>query len=267
MTEATIETKPNTDAGAVVNKRSTQTPTRLIWNYAVPALVISAGYLLAAPWLVAKGLDPFTAFVLSALPWFALVIAHVAREGRRGGAWRLDRLTPFSSRLPGLRTIPICLAALVLMFGLYTLGNYLVTPLSDWVQTWLPAWHFDNRHTQKLMAEALAERGTLNLLVLLVSVNLFIGVLMPVLEELYFTGVLLPQVIERWGRLGIAIHTVLFSAYHLFSLWLLPVRILSIWPLFALAYRYRSIKLTILVHCSLNLLGGLGITMAVLKAL
>ena len=240
---------------------------QLISRYALPATTISVGFVLVTPWLVSKGVDTFTAFVASALPWFVLVIAHIGLEGRRDGRWSLNNLTPFSEPLPGLRTFPIFAATLVLIFLLYGLGDYLITPLSTWVQTWLPAWHFDNQDTQKTMAKMLGERGTLELVALLVSVNVFIGVLMPILEEMYFTGVLLPKAIERWGRGGIAFHTLLFSAYHLFSIWLLPVRILSIWPLFALAYRYRSVKLTILVHCCLNLVGGLGITIAVLEAM
>ncbi len=237
----------------------------LPWAYALPAIIISFGFWFGVPWLVSRGVDSFTAFVISALPWFVVTGAHVWRGGLRDKKWKLTNLTPLHEPLPGLKTIPLWLGAIVLMFLLYGLGEYLFGFLSTIVQQHLPSWHFENKETQRLLADTLSERSNVQLIALLISTNIFIGLIMPMLEELYFTGMLLPSVLDRFGKAGILLHTVLFSAYHLFSIWLLPIRILSIWPMFILAHRYRSVKLSMLIHCGLNTIGASGLTFEILK--
>ena len=59
---------------------------------------------------------------------------------------------------------------------------------------------------------------------------LFVVVLGPVVEELYFRGHLLPrmQFAGRWAPL---LHSVLFALYHFFTPWMIVTRSIAMLPL------------------------------------
>jgi len=75
-----------------------------------------------------------------------------------------------------------------------------------------------------------------------------------VLEEAYFRGFLLPRMPPSLGRTAPLVHTILFAAYHLWTPWLAPTRILGVLPLTYIALRTRSILPGIVAHITLNLI-------------
>ena len=74
----------------------------------------------------------------------------------------------------------------------------------------------------------------------------------PVVEELYFRGYLLPRMPQRLGRWRVPTHVVLFAAYHLWSPWLIPTRVLAILPLAYIAVRTRDVRIGVVTHVVLN---------------
>ncbi|MDP1823508.1 MAG: CPBP family intramembrane metalloprotease [Archangium sp.] len=80
----------------------------------------------------------------------------------------------------------------------------------------------------------------------------------PVVEELYFRGYLLPRM-RRFGRWAPVLNTVLFSAYHLFSPWENPVRIIATLPMVWVAWRRDDLLFSAIPHVAANTLGGLGV--------
>ena len=74
----------------------------------------------------------------------------------------------------------------------------------------------------------------------------------PVVEELYFRGYLLPRMPQRLGRWRAPTHAVLFAAYHLWSPWLIPTRVLAILPLAYIAVRTRDVRIGVVTHVVLN---------------
>lgn len=76
----------------------------------------------------------------------------------------------------------------------------------------------------------------------------------PVVEELYFRGFLPPR-LEHLGTWAPVVSTVLFAAYHVWSPWQVPVRIVASLPLFYATWRTRSVTLAMVVHVALNLIG------------
>ena len=79
------------------------------------------------------------------------------------------------------------------------------------------------------------------------------GVFVPVTEELYFRGYLLPRMPTRFGRLKPAAHSLLFAVYHFDTPWMIPVRTLGILPLIYATIRTRSVRPAIVAHCLVNL--------------
>ena len=80
----------------------------------------------------------------------------------------------------------------------------------------------------------------------------FNGVAGPITEELYFRGHLLPR-LERYGRWAPVINTVLFAIYHFFSPWRYPAIILGFLPITWMAWRKRSVSVSIAAHMTINM--------------
>ncbi len=79
------------------------------------------------------------------------------------------------------------------------------------------------------------------------------GILVPITEELYFRGYLLPRMPREFGRLKPVAHSLLFSVYHFDAPWLIPVRTLGMLPLIYTTVYTRSVRPAIFAHCLVNL--------------
>lgn len=79
------------------------------------------------------------------------------------------------------------------------------------------------------------------------------GILVPITEELYFRGYLLPRMPSRFGRLKPVAHSLLFSIYHFDTPWMIPVRTLGILPLIYTTIHTQSVRPAIVAHCLVNL--------------
>jgi len=87
----------------------------------------------------------------------------------------------------------------------------------------------------------------------LVANMLLTGIFVPITEELYFRGYLLPRMASRLGRMKPAAHSLLFAVYHFDTLWMVPVRTLGILPLIYTTIHTRSVRPGIIAHCLVNL--------------
>jgi len=79
------------------------------------------------------------------------------------------------------------------------------------------------------------------------------GILVPIAEELYFRGYLLPRMPSQFGRLKPAAHSLLFAIYHFDTPWMMPVRTLGILPLIYTTIHTHSVRPGIIAHCLVNL--------------
>jgi len=110
------------------------------------------------------------------------------------------------------------------------------------VAHWLPPWAIVDGFPEGISANTL-------LLGLLLS-----GLVTPIVEELYFRGLLMPRipVARAWGP---AVNAALFSIYHLFSPWNYVVIFVAFLPL-AYYVRLRGNLLpAIVTHCLFNSVG------------
>ena len=83
----------------------------------------------------------------------------------------------------------------------------------------------------------------------LFALSALIVFLSPVVEELFFRGLLLPRMRKACGRLDWVVNGTIFTAYHLHEPWVMPTTLLT--ALFGQAYpakRFRSIWISIVAH-------------------
>jgi len=82
------------------------------------------------------------------------------------------------------------------------------------------------------------------------------GFALPIVEELYFRGHLLPR-IDRFGKWAPLINICLFSLYHFWTPWQVISRIVLLLPWVYTVWHKRNILLIIITHCAANTLGWL----------
>ena len=81
---------------------------------------------------------------------------------------------------------------------------------------------------------------------------LFIVIVLPTIEEIYFRGYLLPRMPSRLKGWTEIIHSGLFALYHTWTPWLFITRTMSVLPLIYIVKRKENIYIGIISHCILN---------------
>jgi membrane protease YdiL (CAAX protease family) len=91
-------------------------------------------------------------------------------------------------------------------------------------------------------------------IIIAIPLNGLIGTLV---EELYFRGFLLPRM-QVFGKFAPLINSILFSLYHFFSPWEIISRILGFVPIAYSVWINKNIKIGIIIHCLINIMGMVG---------
>ncbi|NLF51124.1 MAG: CPBP family intramembrane metalloprotease [Leptolinea sp.] len=219
----------------------------------IPGMFLTIFYILSAP-LVAKAGYPTYMAILLAI-FFVLIpveLGILLNEGKRKtGRFTLDGIVLNREQLPLWQYI---------VFGVVLIGwcGLVFVGLSDMDAaiirqyfSWIPSvWMLNGD------PEILSQFPRTAVVVTIIAGLLLNGIAGPVVEELYFRGYLLPRIpsSRAWAPV---INAVLFSLYHFFSPWQNITRILALLPMvYAVSWK-RNIYLSIVVHCSINIIGML----------
>ena len=81
---------------------------------------------------------------------------------------------------------------------------------------------------------------------------LFIVLIGPATEEIYFRGFLLPRMPERLKGWTEITHSGLFALYHTWTPWMIVVRTIGVLPLIYTVRRKENIYIGIISHCLIN---------------
>ncbi len=205
--------------------------------------------------------------ILALLAGITLVIVPIElgyllyQARSKTGRWSVWEVVDYREPMPAGRialwAIPLVVWFVVMLFVSTAL---LDQPLADGLFSWYPesirefaSFEGDETYATWIVAAVFAVAVLIN------------GVLGPVVEELYFRGHLLPR-IDRFGRGAPALNAVLFSLYHLWTPWQNPGRILGLLPWIYAVWLKRSVKLSIVIHVSVNCIFLLFVLAAVLAS-
>jgi membrane protease YdiL (CAAX protease family) len=239
----------------------------LAWSvflHLAPGAVFTAFIILAAPALASRGIDPvFALFGGIGLILVPLELGYLALQARRtAGSWSPLAAVDYKNRLPGGR-LALLAAGLAIWFLLCLAVSIAVLDrwLADTVFAWLPEVLL-----QFAVVEEEGEPLTGGALVAFLLIAFaFNGVAGPITEELYFRGHLLPR-LERYGHWAPVINTVLFAIYHFFSPWRYPAIVVGFLPIAWMAWRKRSVQVSIAAHITINIVTVLLILAAALPS-
>ena len=125
--------------------------------------------------------------------------------------------------------------------------------VSDWIHEnwfgWLPEFYdYTGLYNNP-------EQYSTGILVGVLLLSLVFGAIIgPFGEEIYFRGYLMPRMGNNtW--IAPLLNVVFFALYHLWTPWMLPMRVIGLLPMVFLVWYKKDLKIGIYSHIALNLLG------------
>jgi len=212
----------------------------------VPGFLIGAVYFLIVPTIRAAGYPSVMALILTAI--FVLVPVELGilfwLGKRRNGTLSLAGVVLYRERLPWwqyLLWVPVIFIASGLIITL-------LTPISTVIEGWF-SWIPESMRLGMGLTGGFTRSKLIQTYVLHF---IFIVLVAPAVEELYFRGFLLPRMPEGLGKAGPVVHSLLFALYHVWSPWLFLARTLALLPLIYVVRWKRNVYLGIGAHWLIN---------------
>ncbi|MCY1141888.1 CPBP family intramembrane metalloprotease [Actinoplanes sp. Pm04-4] len=227
----------------------------------VPGLLIVAAYfLIGEPLVQAIGYPIFLAWAVALAVVLVPVLAGLLWLGRvRNGRFSLAGVVAYRDRpIPRGRIIALIAGLIVWM----TVVSLALTPLDnvvfDTFFTWLPFEGAGGSATTYLDGYPHSLLVTTMLISLPVT-----GFALPLIEELYFRGFLLPR-IAHLGLAAPVLNTVLFAVYHFWAPWTVLSKVIFMFPAVWLVWRKHDLRISIGMHPGTALLMATVGTLALL---
>ncbi|MFB9240003.1 lysostaphin resistance A-like protein [Plantactinospora siamensis] len=208
------------------------------------ALIVAAYLLLAEPFVKAIGYPIFLAWAIALVVVLVPVLFGLLWLGRqRTGRFSLRGVLAYMNRPISRGKITALIAGLIVWMTVVSLS---LTPLDNFVFdhffTWIPFEGAGGSATTYIDGYP----RSMLITTMLISLPLT-GFSLPLIEEYYFRGFLLPRIAHlRWG--APVLNTVLFSVYHFWSPWTVLSKIIFLFPAVWLVWRKRDIRISIGMH-------------------
>lgn len=235
-----------------MNPTDRHSNTQLIALHLFPGIAGTVAYLFLAPVLMRNGYPAILGLLIAAavviLPIELGILFYLARK--TGGSFSLKGILPYRDPLPKWQYLIIPLGLVIWAFLATFFTSMLDGAIAKAWFSWLPDWFFIFDLSQY---DGYARPALMLTFYVYLVVN---GLALPIVEELYFRGYLLPQ-LERYGKWAPWINVSLFSLYHFWTPWEAISRILWMLPWVYAAWRKRNIYLIIMTHCAANTIGSL----------
>ena len=233
----------NTPAMSAANPE--QHPLSLsILLHLLPGILTGAALFLLAPVTQRNGLPSLWAHgiadLIIILPFIFGLLFYLGYK--RNGRFSLDGVVLYRERIPlrhYLIFVPVVFLSTAIVPLLEPVSNFIFDRLFYW---WPEMYNlsFDLRGYSPFV-----------ITVTLIFNFLMIGVLVPIAEEIYFRGYLLPR-LSRFGFWAVPIHTILFGLFHVWSPWMAVARAIGVIPLAYITQRKQNIYIAIIVHILIN---------------
>ncbi|MFI9411502.1 lysostaphin resistance A-like protein [Nocardia gamkensis] len=213
----------------------------------VPGVLIVAAYLLIAqPIVETIGYPAFMGWAIALCLVLIPLLAGLAWLGRlHNGRFSLRGVLHYTDRpVPRGKLVAMVAALIAWMM----VAGLTLAPLNNVCKGffgWLPyANTGDSGNNTYLDMHGYSHSMLLTTMVICLPLT---GISLPLIEELYFRGFLLPRIAYLRGRAPV-VNTVLFALYHFWSPWVFVSRVIFTFPGYWFAWRYEDIRLSIGMH-------------------
>ena len=224
---------------------------RSIVLHLLPAVIWIIFYIPLARMANKRGIPTMLIMlIVSAFTLFSFQLGYLYTLGKkRNGKFSLQGIVLYREKMPWRQYI---------LFGVAIIAWQMLVLIAGWeinqflrkiFFTWIPDWYYLERGTIGQNAPAV------EIAMAVLSVLIF-GIIGPISEELYFRGYLLPR-LSKFGKWAPLLNVVLFNFYHFWQLHLIIISIIALLPMVYIVWWKRNVYLSIIVHCSLNLIGNI----------
>lgn len=261
-TAATKAARPNRFANLLLADRHSL-PLSIALHLVPGALIVAAYLLLAEPFVKAIGYPIFLAWAIALVVVLVPVQFGLLWLGRkRNGRYSMRGVVHYLDKPISRGKITAIIAGLIVWMTVVSLA---LTPLDDLVFdnffTWIPFEGAGGSATTYLDGYSHASLVITMLICLPLT-----GFTLPLIEEFYFRGFLLPRIAHlRWG--APVLNTVLFSVYHFWAPWTVLSKIVFMFPAVWLVWRKHDIRISIGMHPGTALLMAIIGTIAIILGL
>lgn len=128
-----------------------------------------------------------------------------------------------------------------LAFKAFGFASDVLKPLFDWMPSYMV---LDMGLSNEYLKSKLITTYILFLLMVVV--------VLPIVEEVYFRGYLLPRMPLKLKSWDVLVHSGLFALYHTWTPWLAITRAIGVLPLVYLVKRKQNIYIGMIAHCLIN---------------
>ncbi len=258
-TAATTATRPNRLVELLLADRHSL-PLSIALHLVPGALVVAAYLFLAEPFVKAIDYPVFLAWAIALVIVLAPLLFGLLWLGRkRTGRYTLRTVAHYRDKPIGRGKIIALVAGLIVWMTVVSLA---LVPLDNFVFdnffTWIPFEGAGGSATTYIDGYSHAQLVVTMLICLPLT-----GFTLPLIEEYYFRGFLLPRISHlRWG--APVLNTVLFSVYHFWAPWTVLSKIIFLFPAVWLVWRKHDIRISIGMHPGTCLLMATAGTIAII---
>jgi uncharacterized protein len=230
------------------------TPIQTVLLHLIPGGVVTFAYAVLARFAAQQGLPaPLALFVTWLIAGIPIELAILFYQGRqRNGRLSLDGIVLNRERIP-FRQYALYVPLLLVWA---TVWSTIFIPFNETLRQtlfdWWPGWLILSEFARNL------DQYPSSVLWVIVLLSAVLNIAVPIVEELYFRGYLLPRMPSR-RKLAPVINVLLFSIYHFWLPWETPARIITLLPVVYAVQWKRNVYISILVHVLLNTLGTIGL--------
>ncbi|UGT66642.1 CPBP family intramembrane metalloprotease [Nocardia gipuzkoensis] len=211
----------------------------------VPGVLIVAAYLLIGePFVKAIGYPVLMGWAIAlCLVLIPILVGLLWLGHKRNGHISLRGVLHYTDKpVPRGKLVVMVIPLIVWM----TVLSFATTPMNRFFLenffTWVP--YTDGAGSATAFLDGYSYSIMLTTMVICLPLT---GISLPLIEELYFRGFLLPRIAHLGGWAPL-VSTVLFSLYHFWSPWVFVSRVIFMFPGFWFAWQNKDIRLSIGMH-------------------
>jgi len=223
-----------------IEKHST---TQSVILHLLPGILVGCFYLLARQPVVNRGYPSIIALILAyAFILIPVELGYLLYQGKKKtGRFTLQGIISYRNSIPWWQYLVWVLIIFIATGAIVTLLKPVDAFLQERLFFWIPDINngLDGDYSRR------------TLIVTYSLVFIFIAVLTPLVEELYFRGYLLPRMNGKYVPL---LHSFLFAAQHVLEPWMIITRTLGFLPIL-FGVKKKNIYIGIIAHILCNSVG------------
>ena len=227
--------------------------TKVVVLSLIPGFMALIFDIIAAPLVQQSGYPLFFTLVLAniivLIPSELLILIYFGYKKNK--RFSIKGIIPYRKSMPNKNLV----LWIIILFAYGYVINMLISPISSALKglfTWMPEVVF-SVESNVIMSTNFQSYSSTVLITVLIAALLVNAILIPIIEELYFRGFLLPRT-SRFGKLAAILNVSLWAIYHIWAPWTIVANIILFAPIAYMVMKKKDIRLSIFTHIIANLM-------------